>query len=61
MDIMDVANLSTSMAQSTTMNQVGTSVLSMTLDHSKEDGAALTKMMETSVNPNLGQNFDAYA
>jgi len=61
MDVMDIANLSTSMAQSTTMNKVGTSVLSMTLNDSQEDGAALTKMMETSVNPSLGQNFDAYA
>ena len=46
------------MAQSNVQSAVGTSVLSMTLDDNKEMGAARYKMMEQSVNPNIGSNID---
>lgn len=40
------------------MKDVGTAVLSQSLDALQEQGAAMTKMMEQSVAPHLGGNFD---
>lgn len=58
---MDVGAMVTSAYQGSpamVMNQVSTSVLKMSMDMVEENGAALMKMMEQSVNPNLGQNID---
>ncbi len=41
-----------------TMNVIDTKMLSNALDMAEESGAAMIKMMEQSVNPNLGQNID---
>lgn len=58
MSMPDIPMLSMAMAQSDVLGKVGTSLLSETLDVASENGAALTKMMELSVNPSLGANFD---
>lgn len=63
MDIMDVANMATNMSQTQLMTQVGTAVLSMSLDSMEEMGASMVEMMnrsmmENSVNPALGGNID---
>ena len=54
---LDIPSVSTYMAQSNVQSAVGTSVLSMTLDDNKKWEAAY-KMMEQSVNPNIGSNID---
>lgn len=59
MDILDsIANMSMSMSQANLMNQVSTQVLSMSLDAFEGAATEITKLMESSVNPNLGSNFD---
>ena len=55
---LDIPSVSTYMAQSNVQSAVGTSVLSMTLDDNKEMGGCTYKMMEQSVNPNIGSNID---
>lgn len=55
---MDIAGLSMTLSQSNLMNQVGTAVLAKTLDTAQTQGENLTKMMELSVNPQLGANLD---
>jgi hypothetical protein len=45
-------------AQNSVLQTVSTTMLAKTLDNEKMQGAQLTKMMEQSVNPNLGANFD---
>lgn len=40
---------------------VSLKMLDKTLDNSEAMNAGLTKMMELSVNPNIGGNFDMYA
>ena len=54
----DIPALSMTMAQTDVLGKVGTGILSKTLDVASEDGAALTKMMELSVDPTVGANFD---
>lgn len=59
MDILDsIANMSMSLSQANLMNQVSTQVLSMSLDTFEGAASELTKLMESSVNPNLGSNID---
>lgn len=60
MDVMDIANLSTAISQSQLMTQVSTAVLDMTLDSFEGQANEITKMMESSVRPYLGQNLDTY-
>ena len=55
---MDIAALSTSMSLATVNNDVSVAVLAKSLDTVEEMGDGLQKMMELSVNPNLGANFD---
>lgn len=69
---MDIPSLSIAYSQAKVMNQAGTAVLSMALDSTKQENAALlemmdasvsipevsAKMMEQSVHPNLGANID---
>ena len=45
-------------AQNNVMQAVNTAMLSKALDMQKMQGAQLTKMMEMSVNPNLGGSID---
>ncbi|MBR1852181.1 MAG: YjfB family protein [Lachnospiraceae bacterium] len=60
---MNIAGLSTVMATSNVQSQVGTAVLSKTMDTNEALGQGLVQMidsaaMERSVNPNVGSNFD---
>lgn len=50
--------LSTIMAQNKTMQSVGVSILDTQLDVASAQMDGISKMMELSVNPNLGANFD---
>lgn len=58
MDIMDVAGLSTVLSSTQLVNDVQVAVLKQSLDTLETNGDGLTKMMEASVNPGLGQNID---
>ena len=58
MDIMDVANLSMNLSSSRVINDVQVAVLKKSLDTLETTGDGLTKLMEASVTPNLGQNID---
>jgi putative motility protein YjfB-like len=55
---MDIAALSTSLSQGKIMSQVNISLSKMGMDLAKQQGQALTKLMESSVNPNIGANID---
>ena len=58
---MNVGNVMTSALQGSpamVMEQVSTAVLKMSMDRAEEVGASMIKMMEQSVNPNLGQHID---
>jgi len=55
---MDIAALSISLAQSNLSQAVGISVLKMATDQSTDIAQQLVKMMELSVQPNLGGNLD---
>jgi hypothetical protein len=45
-------------SQANLMTQVNTAVLAMNLSSIKEMGENITKLMEQSVTPNLGQTID---
>lgn len=49
---------STLYGQGKVLGDVGTAVLSKSLDVQQQQGDALTKMMERSVTPAVGGNFD---
>ncbi len=55
---MDIAALSSVMSQTALMDQVSTAVLSKSLDNMEVMGDGMKKILETSVQPQLGQNFD---
>lgn len=60
---MDIAGLSMNLAQTNLLSDVGTAVLSKSLDQAKDLGNAMAEMldaaaMERSVNPNIGANID---
>jgi len=55
---MDVGALSISMSQASLGEKVSLSVAKLATDSFTRDSEDLTKMMELSVNPNVGQNFD---
>ena len=55
---MDIAALSISMSLADVNSQVGMAVLAKNLDTIEPMGDGMKKMMEMSVNPNLGANFD---
>lgn len=60
---MDIASLSTGLAQSNLMTDVGTALLSKSLDQAQQVSGALTEMidaasLEHSVNPDLGGSID---
>ena len=54
---MDIPGLSMAMAQSRLQTDFGVAMLSKSLDNVQETGDNLTKMMELSVNPDLGANI----
>lgn len=55
---MDIAGLSTNLSTINVVNDVQVVVLRQSLDTLETSGDSLTKMMEASVNPELGQNID---
>ncbi|MBP3886666.1 MAG: YjfB family protein [Cellulosilyticum sp.] len=58
---MDIAALSTALAQQDLGTAVGVAVAKLTMDTAEQNGANLAeslKQMELSVNPNLGSNID---
>ncbi len=55
---MDIAALSISMKQASLAQQVSIAVTKKVMDTAEVNAQALTKMMEQSVNPNLGKNVD---
>ena len=55
---MDIAGLSTNLSTINVVNDVQVAVLRQCLDTVETSGDSLTKMMEASVNPELGQNID---
>ena len=55
---MDIAGLSMALSSVSVSNDVSTAILSMSLDNYQEMGEEMTKMMEKSVTPQLGQNID---
>ncbi|MNE71745.1 hypothetical protein D3C81_1641740 [compost metagenome] len=58
---MDIAALSIGLSQSNLKQAVNISVLKMSKDQAEINGQALIKMMEQSVQPNLGGNIDIKA
>lgn len=55
---MDITALSTSMSMTDVNSQIGIAVLAKNLDTMEDMGDGMKKMMEMSVNPNLGANID---
>ena len=60
---MDIAGLSMNLAQTQLLSNVGTAVLSKSLDQAMELSTNMTEMldaaaMERSVNPDIGANID---
>lgn len=55
---MDIPALSIALNSIQTNNDIGIAVLAKNLDVMNTEGDALTKMMELSVNPGIGQNID---
>lgn len=58
MDIMSVSGMSGMLNTSKVNNDIQVAVLSKSLETYQTTGEYLTKMMEASVNLNLGQNID---
>lgn len=62
MDIItDIASLSIGMKQDSLAQSLSISLVKKTLDSSNENSQNLIKMMELTVNPNLGSNLDVKA
>lgn len=60
---MDIAGLSMNLAQTRLLSDVGTAVLSKSLEQAQDLSANMTEMldaaaMELSVNPHIGANID---
>ena len=55
---MDIAAISMAMSQQNLMTNVNVALLSQSLDTVETMGTDMVKMMEQSVQPNLGQNID---
>jgi hypothetical protein len=55
---MDVATLSSCMSTAELQNDIGIAVMSKALDQFEQTGEGMQKVLESSINPNLGQNID---
>lgn len=55
---MDIPALSIAMSLDKVNTDWGVALLSKAMDTAEDTGDALTKMMESSVTPELGQNID---
>lgn len=58
MNITSLGSTNISLNDTKQMNAVDTAMLKKSLDMVEANGAMLTKMMEQSVNPNIGANID---
>ncbi|MDO5382747.1 MAG: YjfB family protein [Eubacteriales bacterium] len=58
MDIMGIGSMSMGISASKVSNDVEVLMLKKSLDTYETMGDNMTKMMESSVTPNLGQNID---
>lgn len=54
----DIPSLSIALSQNNVMQDLGISLLADQLQNGGTDADALTKMMELSVQPTIGANFD---
>ena len=54
----DIASMSMAMAANNAAQDIQIAVLDKALDNFKDHGADMVKMMEQSVNPAIGGNFD---
>ena len=57
---MDIASLSTALSMTQVRNDFGAIMLGKQLDTMENMGDSMIKLMEQSVNPNVGQNIDVY-
>lgn len=55
---MDISSLSTSMSLTNLQMNVGYSMLAKSMEVAEDTGDAITKIMEQSVNPNIGSNIN---
>lgn len=55
---MDIPALSMNLSTDKVMRDYNVALLSKSLDDLKKSGEEMIKMMERSVNPNLGKNID---
>lgn len=55
---MEITNIMPPISQGQLMTEIGVSVLNKNLDTVEAMGDSMIKMMEQSVNPNLGANID---
>ncbi len=55
---MDIAALSTAMSQTNLLSQIGTAVLSMSMDMAETAGDGMVQVLESAVTPELGSNID---
>ncbi len=58
MNITSLNSTSISLSDTSSMNAIDVSILKKSLDTVEMSGDMLTKMMEQSVNPNIGANID---
>lgn len=59
MDIIGINNAAVAVKSADVTNQVSVAVAAKSLDQIEETGEGIKKMMEMSVQPNLGSRFDA--
>ena len=55
---MDITGIASSIQQSGIMQQVGIEMLDMAMEQEEVASNSMIKMLEQSVQPNLGSNFD---
>lgn len=55
---MDIAALSVIKSQASVGQQVGLAVTKLAMETATDNANGMTKMMELSVNPGIGRNFD---
>lgn len=58
---MNIGGISIATSQMNLQSDVGVAMLSKSLDTLEETGEGIVKLMEQSVTPNLGANFDMQA
>ena len=56
--MMNMVGMANSIDQNGLMQQVGVKMLDKSLEMQEQTTASMTKMMENSVSPHLGKNFD---